>query len=60
MKNWKTLNRKSTKQALERAVDSIADLITIIERRGEDDKIDTSQIENLIHKLRRIVDKGGE
>ena len=52
---WKTLNRKTTKKALVRACDAIEDLIQVIELREEDDKIDTSKIENLIHKLQDIV-----
>ena len=60
MSNWKTLNRKTTKKALIRACDSIQDLIEVIELRGEDDKIDIAKIENLIHKLKRIVEPRGE
>ncbi len=52
---WQTMNRKYTKKALVRACDAIADLIQVIELRGEDDKIDTNKIENLIHKLKNIV-----
>ena len=52
---WKTMNRKTTKKALARACDAIADLIQVIELRGEDEKIDTTKIENLIHKLQDIV-----
>ena len=53
---WKTMNRKTTKKALVRACDAISDLIQVIELREEDDKIDTSKIENLIHKLQDIVE----
>lgn len=52
---WKTMNRKTTKKALLRACDAISDLIQVIELRGEDEKIDTTKIENLIHKLQDIV-----
>ena len=56
MNNWKTLNRKTIDKALQRAIDSIADLITIIDNKGKSDTINTIEIENLIHKLKRIVD----
>lgn len=55
--NWTTLNRKTTSMALERAVDALADLIEVVHHRNEQDNINTSEVENLIHKLRRIVEK---
>lgn len=42
--------------ALDRAVDALADLIEVVHNRGEQNKINTADIENLINKLRRIVD----
>jgi len=42
--------------AMERAVDALADLIEVIHNRGEQDRYNTAEIENLINKLRRIVE----
>lgn len=56
LNHWHTLNRKTTPMALDRAVDALADLIEVVHNRGEQNKINTADIENLINKLRRIVD----
>ena len=55
--HWQTLNRKTTQMALDRAIDAIADLIEIVRKRGEDDKINTAELTNLINKLRHIVEQ---
>lgn len=59
--HWKTLNRKTTDMALERAIDALADLIEVVHKRNEHNNINTSDIYNMIDKLREIVDqKEGE
>ena len=56
LNHWHTLRRKTTRMAMERAVDALADLIEVIHNRGEQDRYNTAEIENLINKLRRIVE----
>lgn len=50
------MSKRTTQEALNSAINSINDLITVIKLRKDDDKIDITKINSLVLNLQRIVE----